>query len=132
MRYQMENDSLKEEMEKARESIAVQASIIADGREREWELEAEIQKRETIINLRNQEIAELKARLAGNDEIIAEADEQIERLESELASEKESTSIAIELPESAALLNELKGKRKKSKTDLADIEVLLEILDKQR
>jgi hypothetical protein len=34
----------------------------------------------------------------------------------------------FELPEAADLLNKLKAKRKKSKTDLADLEVILELL----
>lgn len=35
----------------------------------------------------------------------------------------------FELPEAADLLNKLKAKRKKSKTDLADLEAILEILE---
>jgi len=35
----------------------------------------------------------------------------------------------FELPEAADLLNRLKAKRKKSKTDLADLEAILEILE---
>ena len=89
---------------------------------------------DAIIRNRNQEIAALNSRLAGKDEIIAEAQEQIARLESEIASRPEQNlapiAIGAELPEPADLLNKLKGKRKKSKADLADIEAILEILDK--
>jgi hypothetical protein len=37
-------------------------------------------------------------------------------------------SVALELPEAATLLNQLKGRRKKSKADLADVEAILEML----
>jgi hypothetical protein len=33
------------------------------------------------------------------------------------------------LPEATDVLNQLKAKRKKSKTDLADLEIILEILE---
>ncbi len=36
----------------------------------------------------------------------------------------------VELPDAAALLNQLKAKRKKSKTDLQDVEGILELLPK--
>ena len=86
-----------------------------------------------LIEKKNLEISELNSRLATANQKISERDTEIENLESDLASSvPTSTPITIELPESADLLNKLKGKRKKSKTDLADIEVLLEILDKQR
>ncbi|WP_333213238.1 hypothetical protein [Microcoleus sp. S36b_A4] len=35
----------------------------------------------------------------------------------------------IELPEPAHLLNQLKGRRNKSKVELADVETILEILE---
>lgn len=40
---------------------------------------------------------------------------------------KSCESVAFELPEAATLLNQLKGRRKKSKADLADVEVLLDL-----
>jgi len=41
---------------------------------------------------------------------------------------KKSAPVGKDLPEAADLLNKLKAKRKKSKTDLADLEVILELL----
>jgi hypothetical protein len=41
---------------------------------------------------------------------------------------KSCESAAFELPEAATLLNQLKGRRKKSKTDLADVEAILEMM----
>jgi|GEM_PF-581372 len=52
-----------------------------------------------------------------------------EEIEAELADLKQKSITASELPEAADLLNQLKGKRKKSKTDLADVAAILEILE---
>ena len=53
-----------------------------------------------------------------------------EEIEAELSSLKQkSTAAGKDLPEAADLLNQLKANRKKSKSDLADMEVILEILE---
>ena len=53
-----------------------------------------------------------------------------EKIEVELAELKQKSVAAREdLPEAADLLNQLKARRKKSKTDLADLETILEILE---
>jgi chromosome segregation ATPase len=53
-----------------------------------------------------------------------------EEIEAELADLKQKSATASkDLPEAADLLNQLKTKRKKSKADLADLEVILEILE---
>jgi len=85
----------------------------------------------------NFEVSELKSELRARDTTISEANEQIARLESELAATQSRSqpqptpTPTIELPEPADLLNQLKGKRKKSKADLADIEKILEILERE-
>ena len=54
-----------------------------------------------------------------------------EEIETELSELKQKSAAAgKDLPEAADLLNQLKAKRKKSKTDLADIEAILEILER--
>jgi len=62
----------------------------------------------------NQELASLREQLAA------------ERAERE--KNKKSAPVEKDLPEAADLLNKLKAKRKKSKTDLADLEAILELL----
>jgi chromosome segregation ATPase len=53
-----------------------------------------------------------------------------EEIETELSDLKQKSAAASkDLPEAADLLNQLKSKRKKSKTDLADLETILEILE---
>lgn len=92
-----------------------------------------LERSDSLVNLRNQEIATLNSRLAGKDEIIAELGEQLDKLESEL----EGRSVASSqnptpknpIPEAADLLNQLKARRKKSNVTLADIEVILEMME---
>jgi chromosome segregation ATPase len=52
-----------------------------------------------------------------------------EEVEVQLADLKQKSGTASELPEAADLLNQLKSKRKKSTTTLADVEKILEILE---
>jgi chromosome segregation ATPase len=53
-----------------------------------------------------------------------------EEIETELSELKQKSAAAgKDLPEAADLLNQLKAKRKKSKTDLADMKAILEILE---
>jgi chromosome segregation ATPase len=54
---------------------------------------------------------------------------EIGELQTKLSDLKQKSATASELPEAADLLNQLKAKRKKSKTDLADLEAILEILE---
>lgn len=55
---------------------------------------------------------------------------EIGDLKAELADLKQKSATASkDLPEAADILNQLKAKRKKSKTDLADLEAILEILE---
>jgi chromosome segregation ATPase len=55
---------------------------------------------------------------------------EIGELQTELSDLKQKLAAAgKDLPEAAELLNQLKAKRKKSKTDLADLEAILEILE---
>lgn len=90
-----------------------------------------------LVVRKNQEISELNSRLATKDETIAELGEQIDRLKSELASREPtqpetSATVGTDLSkvEAANLLNELKTRRKKSTATLADVEKILEILEK--
>jgi hypothetical protein len=64
--------------------------------------------------LLKQELVEVRSQLAA---------ERAEREEN-----KKSAPVEKDLPEAADLLNKLKAKRKKSKTDLADLEAILELL----
>lgn len=97
-----------------------------------------LERADTIIGLRNQEISALNSRLRARDEVIAEAIAQIDKPESELSNREliQSDNLEKLAParadfskvEAADLLNQLKARRKKSRADLADIEAVLSIL----
>ena len=59
---------------------------------------------------------------------VAELREQLAAERTEREENKKSAPVEKDLPEAADLLNKLKAKRKKSKTDLADLEAILELL----
>ncbi len=113
-----------------------------------------LESSDRLVNKKNQEISELNSRLAAANQKISDLDEELserfnelkrqdteienlksetERLESELArrSEGESENPIAENPkiEAADLLNELKVRRKKSKTDLGDVEAILAMIE---
>ncbi|MEG4121830.1 hypothetical protein QUA43_30715 [Microcoleus sp. N9_B4] len=69
------------------------------------------------------EIIELRSQLA-----TARGDQ--EKLEAELSDLKQKSAPSVEFPEAAELLNQLKADRKKSTASLADVESILEILEK--
>jgi DNA repair exonuclease SbcCD ATPase subunit len=54
---------------------------------------------------------------------------EIGNLQAELSELKQKSAAASELPEAAEMLNQLKSKRKKSTATLADVEIILEILE---
>jgi chromosome segregation ATPase len=90
-----------------------------------------------VTNKLRQEVQELRSQLesqkASWDELREELDDREEtctELRSELSELKQKSAAASkDLPEPAEILNQLKSKRKKSKTDLADLEAILEILE---
>jgi len=121
------------------ETVEATANPIMETVEADIELhKQQLEASDLIIRSKNQEIAALNARLAGKDEIISEATEQIERLESDMSyvllkvsEDKKSATTGKDLSEiePANLLNQLKGKRKKSTASLADVEAILELIE---
>jgi septal ring factor EnvC (AmiA/AmiB activator) len=63
---------------------------------------------------------------------LREEREEREKLEAQLAELQQNPVSVIDLPEPPDLLNQLKGKRKKSKVELPDVETMLEILEGNR
>jgi chromosome segregation ATPase len=79
-----------------------------------------------------EKISALEYRDKSQSQRLAEKQNRLDELEAvtELSDLKQkSVTASKDLPEAADLLNQLKAKRKKSKSDLADLEVILEILD---
>jgi uncharacterized coiled-coil DUF342 family protein len=80
-----------------------------------------------VTNKLRQEVQELRSQLETE-----RADR--EEIEAELSELKENSAPAAELsqnliPDAATILSQLRTRRKKSKTDLADLEAILEILE---
>ena len=89
------------------------------------------------INMLTSNYDELEDRYEATKQELAELRSQLEteradreEVETELSDLKQKSAAASkDLPEAADLLNQLKSKRKKSTTTLADLEVILEILE---
>ena len=89
----------------------------------------------TLVIISQQLNQQLETEQADRQQIQA----QLERTREELAKFKgnppsaidRNPAPAIELPEPADLLNQLKGRRKKSKVELADVTAILEFLEER-
>ncbi|MEG4810319.1 hypothetical protein QUA82_21795 [Microcoleus sp. F8-D3] len=89
-----------------------------------------------VTNKLRQEVQELRSQLATErsrwDKLREELDDREEtcaELRSEVSDLKQNSAPTVaEFPEPCDLLNQLKARRKKSRTDLADVEVILELL----
>ena len=142
-----ENEKLKQELVDARTDYAklLESSTVVTNKLREEvqevrsQLETEKTRGEEIweeLSDTEQALAEVRSE---NSELKKTCDKlrsqleaeraDREEIEAELADLKQKSAAARELPEAADLLNQLKSKRKKSKTDLADLEAILEILE---
>jgi regulator of replication initiation timing len=91
--------------------------------------EQQLRSQSRRLEEQDQELLKLHER---NGDLEFEVQNLKEQLEKECASREENKKSAPaekDLPDAADLLNKLKAKRKKSKTDLADLEVILELLE---
>jgi hypothetical protein len=84
----------------------------------------------------NQKILDLDVETSTQNKALMTQDAEIEilksslaRLAGEISTSPAPIAIGVEFPEPADLLNQLKGKRKKSKAELADVATILEILE---
>ena len=100
----------------------------------------ELKERNRLLIIKSREerqalqekISALEYRDESQSRRLAEKQNRLDELESaiELSDLKQKSAAAEkDLPEAADILNQLKAKRKKSKTDLADLEAILEILE---
>jgi predicted outer membrane protein len=103
---QTENEALRQELAKQKQDYAAQLAISK-------------QFNQQVQDLRSQ----LETECASREEI-----------EAELSELKQNSAPAATLPkkltpDAATILSQLRARRKKSKTDLADLEAILEILE---
>ena len=152
-----ENEKLREELAEARSQLAAvqadredlaklkkqvkddAAEVHREGRSIELE---KVRWQQQLSDARD-ELADAKATMLKQSDKIRELERgyslkpnpaesrlrlEIGDLQAELeAYKQQNPAPAIELPEPADLLNQLKGRRKKSKADLADVEVLVDL-----
>lgn len=109
---ELQNDALKQELEEARANYA--ALLESSGRIK--------------ANLETQLREERSDRQKWEEDFNEQLDSLQDRYDALLAENKNSAPTFAKFPEAADLLNQLKGRRKKSKADLADAEAFLEIL----
>jgi chromosome segregation ATPase len=132
-----ENETLRQKLAESKGTIGV-LNWGTEGLNEQLEaVRVENQRLQNDLGNSQAEVTELRSQLeqerADREEVeaqLADRGEQLRQLVSELTELKQKSAAASkDLPEAADLLNQLKAKRKKSKTDLADLEVILEILE---
>jgi len=100
-------------------------------------LEQQSQSQSRRLEEQDQELLKLQERNGDLERSVQNLREQLEKerasreeIEVELSEKNQNSApIAIELPEAADLLNQLKARRKKPSASLADVEKILEILE---
>jgi len=113
------------------------SNLKAENEKLRADYDALLESSTVVTNKLRQELAEVRSQLEAQktswDELqeeLGDREETCAGLRSELADLKQKSAAASkDLPEAADLLNQLKAKRKKSKTDLADLEAILEFLE---
>jgi len=133
-RLQKELGNLRAENEKLKQALADARTDYA-----------KLLESSTVVTKKlDQEVQELRSQLEGEKTRYEELDEEFRELDDqwsdckkearllkqELADLKQKSVAASELPEAANLLNQLKARRKKSAVSLADVEIILDIIEK--
>ena len=115
-------NKLREEVQELRSHLQTEKTRV----EEIWDEMEDSEETLTEVRAENSELektcGELRSELVDREKELAAAQTENSELEQKLAA-------ARKLPDAADLLNQLKTKRKKSKTDLGDVETLLEILE---
>jgi chromosome segregation ATPase len=116
---------------KAGEEHRASSVQIAELKRSNQEKQARLDELEIQTKTLQAELFDARAIIASSKPAPAETALRLEigELQSELADLKQKSAAARELSEAADLLNQLKAKRKKSTTTLADVETILEFLE---
>jgi chromosome segregation ATPase len=122
-----ENEKLKQELVDARADYAklLESSTVVTKKldQKVQELRSQLKAEQTRYEELDEEFQEL-------DDQWSDCKKEVRQLEAELAELKQKSAAASkDLPEAAEVYNQLKSKRKKSTTTLADLEAILEILE---
>jgi len=126
-----ENESLRQELAKEKENYGTLAIISQQLNQQLEEVKADraklLESSTHVTNKLCQEVQELRSQLETE-----RADR--EEIETKLSELKQNSALAAKLsekltPDAATILSQLRARRKKSKTDLADLKAILEILE---
>ncbi|HLO50914.1 MAG TPA: hypothetical protein VK211_21035 [Kamptonema sp.] len=124
-----QSDKLKEKREKWINELLEENTLL---RHRVQELEGTgslLRAEESKNKELEQERKELREQLHGLLQLQTSQAQELRKVRSQLSDKTApQDSKILELPDAADLLNQLKAKRKKSKTDLQDVEAILELL----
>ena len=112
-----ENDELRSKLETEEVRLTATVQCYREIQDESYE-EASAEKSKL-----QQELEELSEERTDREKEIAELRSEVSDLK------QKSATAGKDFPDAADLLNQLKAKRKKSKTDLADMEAILEILE---
>jgi chromosome segregation ATPase len=126
-----ENEALRQELAKEKENYGALTIISQQLNQQLEEVKAHrakiLESSTHVTNKLRQEVQELRSQL----EIESADREEIDTELSELKQNSAPTATLFEklTPDAATILSQLRARRKKSKTDLADLEAILEILE---
>jgi uncharacterized phage infection (PIP) family protein YhgE len=120
-----ENENLRQELESLKQELAENTRYYT----------ARVSEAGATIGIFKDKLEAVQAKKQRLQNDLGNSQAQVAELRSQLAAEraerdenKKSALVEKDLPDAADLLNKLKAKRKKSKTDLADLEAILELL----
>ncbi len=121
----VENENLRQELESLKQELAENTRYYA----------ARLNEAGATIGTFKDKLEAVQAKKQRLQNDLGNSQAQVAKLREQLAAEraereenKKSALVEKDLPDTADLLNKLKAKRKKSKTDLADLEAILELL----
>ena len=127
-----ENENLRQKLAESRDTIE---SLKQELAENTRYYTARLNEAGATIGTFKDKLEAVQAKKQRLQNDLGNSQAQVVELRSQLAAEraereenKKSAPVEKDLPEAADLLNKLKAKRKKSKTDLADLEAILELL----
>ena len=121
----VENENLRQELESLKQELAENTRYYAARLNEAGATIGTFKDKLEAVQAKKQR---LQNDLSNSQAQVAELREQLAAERAEREENKKSALVEKDLPDTADLLNKLKAKRKKSKTDLADLEAILELL----
>jgi uncharacterized phage infection (PIP) family protein YhgE len=126
VKLELEKENLRQELEVLKQELAENTRYYT----------ARLNEAGATIGIFKDKLEAVQAKKQRLQNDLGNSQAQVAELRSQLPAEctereenKKSAPVEKDLPEAADLLNKLKAKRKKSKTDLADLEAILELLE---